>query len=126
MPTSALTPANVTATISEAAEKLREAGNQDLAGRLILAGASVSIGNDSAVVQALVSALVHECRAASAILQATLAVMTTEQKNDLAKRVDERGFIGKEGGTTRHWDRNEVVARAECFLYVTNKPGVLH
>jgi hypothetical protein len=126
MPKSALSHAGVTATISEAAEKLRDAGNQDLAGRLILAGASVSIGTDTSVAHALVASLAHECRAATVILQAALAVMTTKQQHDMARRVDAAGLLGKEGGTTRHFDRKELIARAESFLYVTKVPGVLH
>lgn len=126
MPKSALAPANITATISEAVEKLREAGDQDLAGRLILAGASVSIGNDNAVIRTLVGSLVTECRAASTILQFALGILTTEQKHELAKLVTAKDLIGRSEGTTRQFERANVVDRAECFLYVTNVPSVLH
>lgn len=126
MPKSALTPASIAATISEAAEKIRDAGNQDLAGRLILAGASISISNDNAVIRTLVSSLVTECRAASTILQLALGVLTTEQKHELARLVAAKDLIGRSEGTTRQFERATVVDRAECFLYVTNVPSVLH
>lgn len=126
MPTPAMSPSSVAATISEAVEKLREAGDQDLAGRLILAGASVSIANDTAVVRELVVSLVAECRAASTILQLALGVLTTEQKHELAKHVAAKDLIGPTDGTSRHHERASVITRAECFLYVTNGTATHH
>lgn len=116
----------VTAVMSEAAEALAANGKQDLAARLIAAGTCSSIAADATLVRALVATLVKECRSASEIFAAALAVMTPEQKNELARRADAKGLIGSSGGTTRQHERGAVIAQADRFLTVTAPPSTVH